>query len=115
MELKVAQVVVDARDQNGWHVIGEISDRHSSGKRPSGVIAFTEPHKAAAWKDQAPGWRAKHGICGTARFYVNEDGETVFWSGAYDLHREEAIADLVARGCRMIDSDVSILPEMVRA
>ena len=50
MELKVAQVILDARDSNGWHVIGEISDRHepNRGTHPSGVIAFVDTHKAAS-------------------------------------------------------------------
>lgn len=95
-DIKLAQVIIDARDQNGWHVIGAISLPHDPGVRPNGVIAFTDPHKAML---RAQGFGPRNlGICGTARFYVREDLETVFHTGNYDLRRDDAMADLAARG-----------------
>jgi hypothetical protein len=94
-DIKLAQVIIDARDQNGWHVIGAVSDRHSDGKRPSGVVSFTQPHRAQAQREGR--WPEGMGICGTARFYVDEDLNTVFYSGMYDLSRDQAQADLLDR------------------
>ena len=95
-DIKLAQVIIDARDQNGWHVIAASSDRHSDGKRPSGVVAFTRPHLAKSEALRGPG----QGICGTARFYVTEDLNTVFHTGNYDLTRLIAIQDFIDRSDR---------------
>lgn len=100
--IKLAQVIIDAWVQNRWHVIAASSDRHSDGKRPSGVVAFTRPEVARRnheVRQSQPGIREVP-ICGTARFYVNEDLTTVFHGGNYDLGRMLAIQDFVERSDR---------------
>jgi hypothetical protein len=54
------------------------------------VVAFTRPQLAAR-----QGWTSH--LCGTARFYIAEDGQTVFHGGDYDLSRDEAMSDFADR------------------
>lgn len=86
MENSIAAVETVARMDNGWTVIGLVKLPYRSGRRPCGEVAFA--------RDKAPfeGLR-----CGTASYYIDETGGVIFYTGHYDLTREDALVDLTER------------------
>lgn len=91
MEFKLGAVEKAAQTENGWHAIAVIKDRHREGTLPNGVIAFVRNYPMQ--EDLR---------CGTAQWAINEAG-VFFFSGHYDLKRDEAMADLVKRTANFID------------
>lgn len=80
----------EALDRNGWAVKGITLDEPMAGMNPGGVVVFD--------RGRTPSGRPG-GSWGTAEWTI-ENGTVSFFSGHYDLTREEAFADFAGRSER---------------